>query len=227
MTDPAVPPVPPEGAPPLPPPPPPPPITDDAPLRPEGEKALEAFKERARLAEAEVKRLALVEAEFNTLRSEQMSEHDRALEAARLEADAAARADVNATVTERLFKAELRAAVRADIPAADGKTVRLADPSLLDDPEVARRLLGLDEIPVTSTGDIDAEAISAAVAALAVSKPSLTASATPPAGSADQGARTPPAPKDIDALIVEAEGKGDWTTAGQLKLQKLAASPRP
>lgn len=226
MTDPAAPPADQPDTPTLPP-PPPPPVDPDNPLGPPGEKALEAFKERARLAEAEVKRLALIEAEFNDLRSAQMSEHDRALEQARLDADAAARADVLGAVNERLFVSEVRLAARAELPAADGKTVRLSDPSLLDDPEVARRLLGLAEIPVTPTGDIDAEAISAAVAALAASKPSLTASATPPAGSADQGARTPPAPKDLDAQIVEAEGKGDWATAGQLKLHKLAASPRP
>lgn len=211
----------------LPPPPPPPPPAEATPpdLGDAGKQAIDRMKAERNAARAEA---AAAKAEVDALKAAQMTEQERAIATARAEAAAEAKAEVLGDVNERLFSAALQVAAATDIPIADGKTVRIADPSLLADPEVARRLLGLSEIPVTDTGDIDTEAISAAVAALAAAKPYLTASATPTPGSADQGARTPPPPpKDIDSQIVEAEANGDWVAAGQLKLHKLAASPRP
>lgn len=205
----------------------PPPSVEDPPLGPEGEKALQAWKDRAKAAEADAKRTKALEDELAALRAEQMTEQEKAIAAARQEAADGAKAEVLGTVNAKLFAAELKAAAKSDIATADGKHVRLTDPSLLADPEVALRLLGLGEIPVTESGDIDTEAISTAVAALVAAKPYLAASATPPAGAADQGTRTPPAPKDLDAQIAEAEGKGDWDTTRRLKLHKLAALPRP
>lgn len=205
----------------------PPPPAADPPLGPEGEKALQAWKDRAKAAEADAKRTKALEDELAALRAEQMTEQEKAIAAARQEAADGAKAEVLGTVNAKLFAAELKAAAKSDIATADGKHVRLTDPSLLADSEVALRLLGLGEIPVTESGDIDTEAISTAVAALVAAKPYLAASATPPAGAADQGARTPPALKDLDAQIAEAEGKGDWDTTRRLKLHKLAALPRP
>jgi hypothetical protein len=210
MVDPAQPPSPDE--PPAPPAPPAP--EEDPPLGPEGEKALGIWKERARVAEAEAKRARDLEAELATLRTAQMSEQERAVEAAKAEGRAeAATESLRERFTDRL------AAIA---------TPKVTDADLFSDPDVALRLLGLTTIPVTPTGGIDAEAISAAVDSLVETKPYLAASATPSAGSADQGTRPrPPAPADLDTQIREAEAAGKWDVAGQLKLQKLAAAPRP
>lgn len=137
----------------------------DAPLGEAGEKALQAWKDRAKAAETEAKRAKTLEVELDQLRTAQMSDQERAVK----EAADKARTDTLGEVNKRLFAAELRA-------EAAGK---VADPDLLADPEVAVRLLGLDEIPVTPSGDIDTEAISAAVASLLEAKPYL-AGATPP-----------------------------------------------
>lgn len=218
---------PPPADPPLADPPADPPTVDDPPLGPEGEKALQAWKDRAKAAERDAKRAKQLEDEIAELRSAQMSDQEKAIEQARKEAADAARVEERTGTNARLFKAELRAAAGTDIKLEDGKLVKLADPSLLADPEVALRLLGLDEIPVTDAGDIDTEAISTAVATLVATKPYLAASATPLPGSADQGARTPPTTRGIDDQIAEAEAKGDWATARRLKLTKLAADQRP
>jgi hypothetical protein len=206
---------------------PPAPPADDKPLGPEGEKALQAWKERARAAERDAKRTKDLEAQLAELQAAQMSEQEKALEQARKEAADAARAEERGGTNARLFRSELRAAASTEVKLDDGKVVKLADPTLLADTEVALRLLGLDEIPVTATGDIDTEAISTAVADLVKAKPYLAASATPLPGSADQGTRTPPTTKDVDDQIADAEAKGDWATARRLKLTKLAASQRP
>jgi hypothetical protein len=171
--------------------------------------------------------LAAAKAELETFRAAQMTEQERAIATARTEAADEARNEVLGTVNQRLFAAELKVAASAAIPTADGKHIRLADPSLLTDPEVALRLLGLGEIPVTESGDINTEAISTAVAALVTAKPYLAASATPAPGSADQGTRPGPSSKDLATQIREAEAAGDWGLAGQLKLHKLAAAARP
>lgn len=192
----------------------PPPPVEDPPLGPAGEKALDAFKERARVAEAEVKRLAAVEAEYEKIRQASLSQQEQAIEAAK----AAGRAEATAEGIRGRFTDRV-AALAAN---------KVADSTLFSNPDVALGLLGLDTIPVTPTGDIDAEAISAAVDSLVETKPYLAASATPPAGSADQGTRPkPPPPADLDTQIRDAEAKGEWGLAGQLKLHKLAASPRP
>jgi hypothetical protein len=41
------------------------------------------------------------------------------------------------------------------------------------------------------------------------------------------GARPRPTPQDLDAQITEAESKGDWGLAMQLKAQKLGTAPAP
>ena len=175
-----------------------------------GKRALDA----ERTARKEAERLAReATAELDRLRLEQLPDNERLIAEARDEA----RSEALASVNSRLLAAELRAATAG----------RLADPSLLADPEVAVRLLGLSEVPVTDTGDIDSEAISDAVASFLEAKPYLAVSATQPAGNADQGARRSPQSKDLQTQIREAEAAGDWQLAGQLKLHKLAAVPRP
>ena len=187
---------------------------DDAPLGPKGEKALEALKEDRRKLRAD---LAKAQSELDDLRRSQMDDQEKAIDDARQQA----RSEALASVNGRLFAAEVRAA------AAEAKLTDTAVKDLLVDTTAAVKLLGLDEIPVTDTGDIDSEAISQAVAAYTQARPYLAVSATqdPPPGDIDQGARgTSAAVKTIDEQIAEAEAAGDWKLSGRLKTQKLLAS---
>src|SRR5690606_22832252 len=113
--------------------------TDDAPLGPAGEKALIEWKQRAKAAEAQARTLA---AEVEAARIAALDEGQRAIEEAR----AAGRTEALAETQARLFAAEVKVASR-----------NLADPTLLADPDVALKLLGLPAVPVTPTGDIDTE----------------------------------------------------------------------
>lgn len=191
------------------------PPTDDAPLGPEGEKALTIWKERAKKAEADAKRATELEARLAEIEAANMTEHEKALDAARKEAADAARSEITSSVNRRLFAAEVRASVAG----------KLTDPALLADPDVAVRLLGFDEYPVTDTGDIDAEAISAAVTRLVEERPYLAASATPPPpGPIEQGPRGTPIAKSLDEMIAEAEAAGDFKTSSRLKTNKMLAA---
>lgn len=184
---------------------------DDPPLGPQGEKALGAWKDRAKEAEAEAKRLR---EENDTLRLAQLSEQEREVERIKAETRESARTEVLGQVTPKLFISELKAATAgALLPAA------AAD--LLVDPMVAQRLLGLAEIPVTADGDIDGEAISSAVTAYVAARPHLAASATQTPGPVDQGARQTAVTKSIDQLIADAEAAGNWKLSGQLKTQQM------
>lgn len=152
---------------------------DDEPLGEPGKKALEAERAARKEAEKKARRADELEAELEKFREQQMSEQEKAIAAARKEAADEARTEALSTANARLFKAEVRA-------AAAGK---VADTELLNDPDVALRLLGFDEVPVTEDGDVDAEAISAALDELVERKPYLAVSATRPAGDVDQGTR--------------------------------------
>lgn len=172
----------PEGAPdtPTPPPPadPPTPAPDaDEPLGEPGKRALEA--ERAAHKEAK-RQLREMEAQLEEARLAQMTEQEKAV----AEARRAGELDATTKVQSRLFAAETKV-------AAAGK---LTDPSLLSDPDVAVKLLGLDQIPVTPDGDIDSEAISQAIDQMLQARPYLAVSpgaTPPPSGSADGGPQGP------------------------------------
>ena len=138
-----------------------------------GKKALDAERQARRDAEKARKKL---EEELTELRKQAMTDQERAIEEAR----EAATNEVLEGVNTKLFAAEVRA-------AAAGK---IADPELIADAEMAKRLLKFDEIPMTSDGDIDSAAIAEAVDKLVKNKPYLKGSAMQPDGSADQGART-------------------------------------
>lgn len=186
----------------------------DTPLGPEGEKALGAWKGRAKEAEAEAKRLR---EENETLRLAQLSDQERELERIKAETRESARNEVLGQVTPKLFISELKAATAgALLPAA------AAD--LLVNPMVAQRLLGLAEIPVTADGDIDGEAISQAVTAYVAARPHLASSATQTPGPVDQGARQTPPAKTLDERIAEAEASGNWKLSGQLKTQRMLSA---
>lgn len=190
-------------------PPTPPPTTDAAPSDPAdppappelgdaGKKALADERAARKAAEKAAREL---QAELDKARTDALPDHEKLIK----EAADAARTEALNEVNGRLFSALLRAETAG----------KLADPDLLADTEVAVRLLGLGEIPVTGTGDIDAEAISAAVASLLEAKPYL-ASATPagPPRPQDlgQGARgTPPEHIELDPkALAERVEKRSW-----------------
>ena len=192
------------------------PEPDDKPLGPAGEKALEALKEERRQLKA---KLSEHESELASLREAQMTEQERAIEQARKEAAESARSEALGEANDRLFRAELRALTA-------GKLTDTAITDLTTDADVAVKLLGLGQIPVTDTGDIDSEAISAAVTSYTEARPHLAASATPVPGI-DQGSRgTARTVETLDEAIAKAEADGDSKLSLALKTQKLAALPR-
>lgn len=135
-----------------------------------GEKALEAWKQRARTAEKEAKRVTELETELARFREQTMTDTEKAIEQARKEA----RSETMATVNRRLVAAEVRA-------VAGGR---------LNDPEDAVRFLDLEQFEVGDDGEVDRTTIVSAVDGLLKNKPYLAVGATRPAGDADQGTRT-------------------------------------
>jgi hypothetical protein len=166
-----------------------------------GKKAIEAERKARRDAE---KSLKTMQSELETLRAAQMTEADKAIATARAEGAA----EVLTSVNRKLFSAEVRAA-SAGV---------LADPDLLSDPDVAVRLLGLGEIPTTGDGDVDSAAIAQAIESLLDSKPYLKAngSATRPAGSADQGGRSTPAPAD-PSILTDPKAVLEWARSNRTR----------
>lgn len=163
-----------------------------------GEKALEAFKSRAREAEkqakAEAKARVALEQRLAQVEESTKTEGEKALEQARKEAAATAAAEARAAWSSRYLSQAVRA-------AAGGK---LADPS------DAVRLLDLSEFEVDDDGEVDAKAIDAAIDDLLSSKPYLAAKGGRPRGDVDQGPRTnagPVDPRAADIAQIEADLK--------------------
>lgn len=148
---------------------------DDEPLRQEGVKALQAWKQRAKEAEREAKRAKELESKLAQFEEANKTEQEKLLEKARKEAADEARNEIMSQVQrERLETSVVR--------AATGK---------LSDPDDAVRFLDLDDLT-----DADAGAISAAIDELLKTKPYL-AGATRPVGDADQGVRGSSGPKQL------------------------------
>lgn len=180
----------------------PPSDTDDQ-LGEAGKKALDEERKARRDAE---RRLRKAEADAEELRRQHMSDDERKLDEARAEG----RKEATDAVLSKLFGAEVRA-------AATGK---LANPNLLAKPTTALELLGLEEIPTSSDGDIDSAAIADAIDRLIEAEPYLAATngAMPkPAGDPGQGPRGQAGPSqltqaDLDHMtpdqIVEAKNAG-------------------
>lgn len=144
------------------------PDTSDEALRPEGVKALNEWKKRAKEAEREAKRVKELETQLAQFEEANKTEQEKLIDQARKEAAEAARNEILSEVQRERLETNV-------IRQATGK---------LADPEDAVRFLDLNDL-----GDGNAEAISAAVAELLESKPYLQASAMRPVGDADQGAR--------------------------------------
>jgi hypothetical protein len=162
----------------------------------------EAEKSRLRLKEVEAETANLQE----KARLDAMSETERQIEQARKEARDEGRNEALSQANERLFKAEVKA-------ASAGKII---DSDLLSDVLVAQRLLGLDAIPTTSTGDIDGAAIASAVDSMLEAKPHLAVSATQTPGSADQGARPNGSrPAQLSQADLQTMSPQEITAAGE------------
>lgn len=144
-----------------------------------GKRALQAERDRAKAAE---KRAKALEKRLDEAETAQLDENERAIK----EAADKARADTLAEVNGRIAAAEARA-------LAASKT---------RDPEAAVQLLGDLSDFVADTGDVDADAMSAALDDLLERKPYLKpeATATAPAGGADQGRRQPADAPSLDDL---------------------------
>ena len=144
---------------------------EDPPLGPEGEKALAAFKQRARDAEKQSKELA---EKLAKVEEANKSEQEKALDKARKEATDTATAEVTSSFQKRILNAEVKA-------RAAGK---------LAYPDDAPRLLDLkpDDL-FDEDGEVKADVIDKAIDALIESKPRLKADTTDrrPSGDDDAG----------------------------------------
>lgn len=169
--------------------------TEDEPLRPEGKKALEATKARLKAANAKAK---AAEERAEALASAQMSEQEKAVEAARKEASETS----SSKYRTRIITSEIKA-------AAGGK---------LADPGDAVRLLDLNQFELDDNDELDPQALEKAIAGLLKAKPYLAADKPRFTGSADQGARSTPT---LGEAIATATAAKDWRTVGQLKAQQL------
>lgn len=161
-----------------------PPEGGDAPLGPEGEKALEAFKARAREAEKEAK---AAKAELEKVRIELLSGQDKAV----AEAKAEGRREALEAANQRLVRSEVRALAAG----------------FLADPDDAVHFLDLSQYEPGDDGDFDRKAIQADLAQLVKSKPYLSPS--PGAGAGEGGPRgqKPAALNQDDPLLNDIKNK--------------------
>lgn len=162
-----------------------------------GKRALDSERQARKDAEKRVREL---EARSAELEKASMGEHERAL----AEARETASAETAAKYTQRL------AAARAEALAA----------SRSHDPAAAVQLLGDLTTFVTEDGDVDADAMSAALDLLVESKPYLKAgAATAPVGGADQGPRRGARPQQLtrsDLARMSAQQIAEAKASGRL-----------
>ncbi|MCA1569763.1 MAG: hypothetical protein LC798_05460 [Chloroflexi bacterium] len=157
-----------------------------------GQKALEAFKSRARAAEKAQKladkRATDLEARLAQFDEASKTEQEKAIEAARKEAATAATAEATTRANRRILTAEIKAAAGT----------KLADPA------DAVRLLDLDSFDVDDDGEVDSNSIASAIEDLLKAKPYLAADARRAVPSVDGGARpngSPPVDDSPRGLI--------------------------
>lgn len=177
--------------------------TDDTPtetreeLGESGQKALDAFKDRARQAERESKtasrQLKQAQAELEMLRQAGASDADKAIAAATKEAATKARTEALSEANSRLVKAEVRT-------AAVGEGI---------DPALAVKLLDLDDFDVDDSGEVDTKSITKAVKGLIEEHPYLAGDKDGrPRGNADGGPRrTAVSDDDMNLALRRAAGR--------------------
>lgn len=140
-----------------------------------GKKALDAMKADRNAAKAEAKRIADEFAAFKAQAEGKEAEYNASVEAQRVKDEALAAAN------DRIKRAEVRA-------AAAGK---------LNDPKDALSFLDLSTIEVNDDGEVDGDAVSAAINDLIKSKPYLAAQGKRFEGEADGGARKETGPTQL------------------------------
>jgi len=164
-----------------------------------GKKALDAMKAERNEAKAETKRLS---DEFAALKAQiegREAEHAATLAAQAVKDEALSAAN------QRILKAEVRAQAA----------------SKLNDPKDALLYLDLSGFEVGEDGEVDGDAVAAAIDKLITDKPYLAAQGTRFKGEADGGARKEP-PADLDGQIAAATAAGQHQLAIALKQQRAA-----
>lgn len=169
-----------------------------------GKRALDAMKARVK---AERDRRRALEAELAELKGATSKPSD------------------GETVDVDAIRAQVRAEMQAEVlreRALDKIEAKAA--RLFADAEDARALLAGRADEFVDHGQVDVEAISEALAELLERKPHLAAATVrgprTPAPDPTQGSRSA-GPPDLDALIAEAEARGDTRAAIALKARKL------
>lgn len=126
------------------------------------------------------------------IEASQQSEMEKAVDAARKEADKAARSDRDDYWRTRIVRSEVRA-------LAGGK---------LNDPADAVNLLDLSSFELDDDGRLDEKKVAAAIDKLLEDKPYLAANGTQRRTNFDAGPRTPaPGGEDMNALLRRAAGR--------------------
>ena len=164
-----------------------------------GKKALDAMKAERNEARAEAKAAADAIAALTAQVEGKQAEYEAAQKTREVETAALAKAN------ERILKAEVRAQAA----------------SKLNDPKDALLHLDLSKFEVGEDGEVDGDAVAAAIDKLITYKPYLAAQGTRFKGEADGGARKEP-PADLDGQIAAATAAGQHLLAIQLKQQRAA-----
>lgn len=149
-----------------------------------------AAKTAAKQLEETQQRLSAYEQAEEQRRLEQMSEHERAIEQARQEAAEQARSEERARYVSQIAETQV-------VAAATG---------LLANPKLALRLVDVDSF-VDPEGNVDSDAIGAAVARLVEDEPYLAARETRPAQVQTGPRGGTSADGGINALIRSAVGR--------------------
>jgi len=164
-----------------------------------GKKALDAMKAERNEAKAEAKRFADESAALRAQIEGREAEHAATLAAQAVKDEALSAAN------QRILKAEVRAQAA----------------SKLNDPKDALLYLDLSGFEVGEDGEVDGDAVAAAIDKLITDKPYLAAQGTRFKGEADGGARKEP-PADLDGQIAAATAAGQHQLAIALKQQRAA-----
>lgn len=164
-----------------------------------GKKALDAMKAERNEAKAEAKRFADEIAALRAQVEGREAEHAATLAAQAVKDEALSAAN------QRILKAEVRAQAA----------------SKLNDPKDALLYLDLSGFEVGEDGEVDGDAVAAAIDKLITDKPYLAAQGTRFKGEADGGARKEP-PADLDGQIAAATAAGQHQLAIALKQQRAA-----
>lgn len=161
------------------------PAANDGDLGDAGKKALSEERKARRDAD---RRAKAAEDELEKLRAESATEAEKAIAAAKAEG----RAEALKIANERLVKAEVKA-------AAAGK---------FTNPDLAVKVLDLDDFEVGDDGTVDTKAISSAIDEFLEQNPELGGKPGRPSGDGGGGPRgTPAAPSPDDWLRSKVFGK--------------------